>query len=131
MACPRCRYDTRGLAAERCPECGATKTEASQLLYTRAQLAAPGLRVTALAISTGAGILCSVGVAMIAADAWQRGFYGSSDFLVSAANIAVCGGQISVGTINWHRFLARRPLINIAWTGALLFSLVWLSPAGW
>lgn len=30
-SCPRCRYDTFGLAAERCPECGLTLSESLRL----------------------------------------------------------------------------------------------------
>ena len=129
VPCPRCRYDTRGLASERCPECGLTTFEAGRLLKQQQELATPGLRLLALAICTGGGLFCAAAATIIALGARGSGFYDSFDFLISAVRIAVCGGQIAACLINWRRFFARRPLIDLAWAMGLLFILLLMAPA--
>jgi uncharacterized membrane protein YeaQ/YmgE (transglycosylase-associated protein family) len=129
LSCPRCRYDTRGLAAERCPECGLAREEARSLLAERAELATPGQRIVALFISSAIGLLGAMVATVIASEARRQGFYDSSDFLIAAANISVCGAQIAIGVINWRRMMTHRPLVHFAWTCGLLFMLMLLAPA--
>ncbi len=122
VSCPRCRYDTRGLASERCPECGITRDEAAALVLAkeRAERAVPLAALGTVAALPAAFIAC-----ICLSSAHDVGFYNDTERVRMAIGLAACGGIVAIAVINWMRIARRRKLLRLWWMallGVLLLS---------
>lgn len=128
VRCPRCRYDTRALLSERCPECGLTRAEADDILAKRALMAVSAPRIFYAALTTLLGAACGLVAAGILREAWWRGLDGT-DVVNTPIVLSILGAEAAIAVINWVRLAKRRPMVHPAWPGGLLFLLLTGAPA--
>ena len=124
--CPRCRYDTVGLEAERCPECGITRSEAAALRRRKEQ-AARSAPVAALC--TVPAFFAALYAYTILSYVHTFGFWNDAQRVRTAVSLGAAGGLIAVAVLNWARLYRRVPLLSLWWVGVLVLVVLFMLPA--
>ncbi len=120
--CPRCRYDTRGLPTERCPECGLTRDDAREILCNAPRAAT----IAALSVIIAIGALLLSGAVLLSAH--EHGFRGDAERCRTIGLVGGLGALVALGPINLTRERRGRPQISLWWFGLLVVVMLFLVP---
>jgi hypothetical protein len=120
--CPRCRYDTRGLPTDRCPECGLTRYDARKILRDAPREATTAALSTIIAI----GAFLLAGVTLLSAH--EHGFRGDTERCRTIGLVGCLGALLALGLINLTREHRGHPQISLWWFGLLVVLLLFLVP---
>jgi hypothetical protein len=126
--CPRCRYDTRGLAAERCPECGLGRDQAYSLLRAQQTMATSVPRALGVALLTSFTGISGLALLNMVVEADQWLTMGNPERLRTLAIAALCFAQIGAAVVAWSNLLRHRRLAGLLLLStALLIALLLLA----
>ncbi|MBK7403700.1 MAG: hypothetical protein IPJ41_03460 [Phycisphaerales bacterium] len=127
FVCPNCRYDTRELAADNCPECGTTLSEARVMLDCRQRIGSPIGRMTVTILTTLTGLAFGFVATALLMGVHRTGFRENAERLWAIAILVVCAIGGAIPCINWIRRAQRRRLLHPGYTLFLLLVMFYLA----
>lgn len=120
FTCPRCRYDTRGLQSDRCPECGTSRAQAAELVRSRRRR---NEGIVTSALGTIPALLAAFLAHGLLRHYYSLGFYDDAERVRAVTTLALLGGTIAIAAINCIRVVRGVNPLRFWWIGAAFCGL--------